>query len=280
MTKDQAKTPDPDGLCRLRQIAEEAARAGGRVAREMFNRAFNVRLKSDHSEVSEADEAAQAAVVSTIQSHRGNDAFITEEDLTLQPPPPAAANDTLCWVIDPIDGTRNFVRRVPLYACSVAVMRDGVPLAGAVYDPQRDRLYSSSAAESLFVDGETYDALGVVAQRRGGLNPRPVVGLPSNPVGPPAQLAHAWLDRFICRNLGTTALHLALVATGELDGMLADNPRLWDLAAGWLLITRTGGTVTMADGSSLFPIDVSRYDGEKLPTLAARGDVYSDLLHP
>jgi len=255
----------------LRHIAEQAARAGGEVARRAFRTDCGVRLKADRSEVSDADEAAQAAVVSVIRTHRPHDAFIAEETLRLPdgaavPPPPNA--DRVCWVIDPIDGTRNFVRGIPLYACCVAAMLDGRPICGAICVPEHERLYSATHPGALLVDGQPQPARGPAAARPAGFNPKPVVAIPSSP-GVVASIAHDWLDRYVCRSLGSTALHLLLVATGELDAALADNPRLWDVAAGWALLYASGGTLTTPDGQPLFPLDVSGYAGQALPCIAA-----------
>lgn len=255
----------------LRTLAETAARAGAARARAFFGTEYDVRLKPDRSEVSEADEAAQVAIIACILEQRAGDSFITEETLhlpagaALSPPP---ANDRLCWVIDPIDGTRNFVRHIAVYGCSVAVMRDGYPIASAICDVQRDVLYSGSAQEGFFISGHPITPETDID--RSGLSEQPVVGLPSNPVGVPAEITHRWLDRFICRNFGSAALHLAMVADGSLDGMLADNPRLWDVAGGWVIIRAMGGDMITPDGRPVFPIDVSKYAGEKLPTIAGR----------
>jgi fructose-1,6-bisphosphatase/inositol monophosphatase family enzyme len=93
-------------------------------------------------------------------------------------------------------------------------------------------------------------------------------------------LAREWLEHFVCRSLGSTGLHLALVASGQLDAMLADNPRLWDLAAGWVLVTASGGKMTALTGAALFPLDVAAYAGQELPTLAAGAALYGLLLKP
>jgi len=262
----------------LRLLAEEAARTGGQVARGYFRSELTVRLKDDRSEVSDADDAAQAAVVACIRAMRPRDAFIAEETLPLLAEQTPPTNDAFCWVIDPIDGTRNFVRGIPVYVCSVAVMRGGTPLAGALYDPERDTLYSASRDEGLFVNGRPHPPELDAAARARRVHPRPVVAIPSSPVGPMAARAHAWLDRYICRNLGTTALHLGLVATGELDGALADNCRLWDIAAGWVLLTAAGRVMTDPAGAPLFPLDVGRYHGEELPAIAASADFHAQLL--
>lgn len=271
--------PDqPDAQRRLRGLAEAAARAGGDVARRYFGATCDVRLKADGSEVTEADRAAQAAVIAVLRAARPRDAIIAEEEFVLSDPPPAPTNDNLCWAIDPLDGTRNFVRGIPLYVCSVAALLAGVPLVGAIYDPLRDRLYSASRAEGFFINVEPQASCLDSAPRPTGRNPRPVVALPSTPAGPIAATAHAWLERFVCRNLGSAALHLALVATGELEAMLADNPRLWDVAAGWVLITAVGGRLTSPTGNPLFPLDVSRYNNEEMPLIAAGARLHAQLI--
>ena len=255
----------PAAHAALRQLAEQAARVGGDVARGYFRTELAVRLKADHSEVSNADEAAQAALVAAIRAQRSGDAFLTEETLPRAAMPTAAGNDVVCWVIDPIDGTRNFIRGIPIYACSVAAMFGGVPLVGAIYDPQRSVLYSGSQSEGLFVNGVPH--AGPATSRPRGTS-RPVVAIPSTVVGPLSEVAHDWLKLFICRNLGSTALHLAMVAIGELDAMLADNARLWDLAAGWVLVGAAGGAVTTPAGAPHFPLDIGLYVDAELPAIA------------
>lgn len=267
--------------CRaLRALAEQAARAGGAVAQHHFGRDIRVQLKKDRSEVSEADLAAQAAIVTLVRAQRPDDAFITEEvlDVTAYAPPlPPPNNQCVCWVIDPIDGTRNFVRRLPHYSCSVGVMYGGQPIAGAIYDPVRDILYSAAAGDVLHVDGQ---AIAEPLKRRpAGLNPRLVVGMPSLPVGPPAAMAHRWMDCFVGRNFGSTALHLAMVAAGQLDAMLADNAKLWDIAAGAALLASARARLATPSGDPVFPLDVATYRGTDLPILAATAQAFEQALH-
>lgn len=266
----------------LRLLAEQAARAAGQVARRYFRTRLQVRLKADASEVSEADDAAQAAAVTAICAARGHaDPFITEETLVHPAsgpgfPPPARTG--LCWVIDPIDGTRNFVRGIPLYACAVAVLMDGLQVAAATYAPERDALVSASQDEGLRVDNRSRPGDSLFDVADSARNSRPLVALPSTPRGPIAHLSRACLERYVCRNLGSTALHLAMLATGELDGVLADNPRLWDLAAGWLLVRIAGGRITGPGGEPLFPVAADAYRGEELPLLAGAPRVHAELL--
>ncbi len=269
---------EPAAQRELRELATAAARAGGAVARQHFREKVAIRLKADHSEVSAADEAAQAVIVAHLHAARPTDAFITEETLAVSGGSPPPSNASVCWLIDPIDGTRNYVRGIPVYATSVAAMFSGFPVAGAIYVPPIDSLYSGSRAEGLFVDGVPRQPrpLPVV----GGIKLNAVVGMPSQPVAALAGLVHDWLGRFVCRNLGTTALHLALLATGELDAVLADIPRLWDIAAGWVLCEAAGMRATSPAGAPLFPVDVASYRDQKMPILAARPELYERVRQP
>lgn len=269
----------PDDLQHtLRTVAEQAARAGGKEARRQFQSGFTVRLKDDRSEVSEADEAAQAAVIATLRAARPDDGLIAEESLDHDPQVPVMAPPTdnvPCWIVDPIDGTRNYVRGIPIYCCSVGVMLGGHPVAGAIYDPHRDVLYSASHAEGLFINDQHAQHHPPLPT---GLNPRLVVGIPSSPNEACLPIAQKWLGKHVCRNFGTTALQLALVAAEQLDGALADNPRLWDVAAGCVLVTAAGGRVSDFHGQPVFPVDVSRYAGGEIPCIVGTPDAFEKLL--
>lgn len=276
MPADTHSPQDPAMQYALRRVAEAAARAGGQIARRYFGTDYDVRLKADRSEVSEADEAAQTAAIELLRRERPDDAILAEEELPETHDAPRPDNERVCWVIDPIDGTRNFVRHIPVYSCSVAAMQGGSPLVGAIHHADRDVLYSASRAEGLFIDDHALPAEGRGPRR--GLPHRPVVALPSSPVGRLAQISHAWLDRFVCRNLGSTALHLAYVATGQLDAILADNPRLWDVAAGWVMLMATGCSMTTPTGEPIFPLDVGAYRGQELPLIAAPTALHARLV--
>ena len=105
-----------------------------------------------------------------------------------------------------------------------------------------------------------------------------LVALPSSPRGVPADIAHAWLDKYVCRILGSTALHLALVASGDLSGAVADNPRLWDIAAGWVLVHAVGGRMVTPDGKSVFPLNIAEYRDQEFPIVAANAEACDELL--
>lgn len=271
-----APSPAPDAalLAELRELAGRAARAGGWIAHRAFDQHVTVRLKADRSEVTDVDLAAQQAVIDTLWAARPHDAIIAEEERAAGGPPPTAARVT--WAVDPLDGTRNFVRGIPAYACSVGALLEGYPIVGAIFEPQRDRLFLGDAAGDLTLNGQPI-ARRVTSGPARGPGLKAVAAIPSSPSRDLAPLTAAWLDHFVCRCFGATALHLAMVAAGEIDAALCDNARLWDIAAGAALLAAAGCPITRPDGSNLFPLDVAAYHNEELPLITASAATWASV---
>ena len=269
----------------LRELAESAARLGGNLARDSFGQRQQVTLKDDRSEVTEVDLAVQRALVAHIRAQRPQDTFIAEESLTPSPQSPASNlqssisnRQSICWVIDPIDGTRNYIRDLPLFTCSVAAMIGGEPVAGAIYDPVHGVMYSAARGGGVFLDG----APVVLAERRAAIPRDPdrklFVGIPSARREATRQLVLHAVEEHVVRNFGSAALHLALTAVAQLDAAVMGNTRLWDIAAGCLLVSEAGGVATSPDGKPVFPLDISHYTGEEIPVLAGSPEAHARML--
>lgn len=261
-------SPSPTLISALRRLAEEAAREGGRIANTALGAALSVDRKSDGSEVTQADRDAQAAIIRLIRSTRPHDQFLGEEDAGIEAQPSALPN-SIWWIIDPIDGTRNFIRGVPLFACSVAACSPTAPLAGAIYWPQQDAMYSAGLGLGATCNGIALRPLTETVPPD-GRSGRPVVGIPSAMSDEIRSIAMEWIERGVVRNLGSTALHLALVASGGMDATLCSDSKLWDIAAGWILIRELGGQITAPDGGPLFPREIAAYDRSSTPCVTIR----------
>lgn len=268
---------DPQAAAALRVLAESAARMGGKLAIRSFGKPLRIEWKEDGSEVTDADRGVERAIVAHIRAARPQDGFIGEEALGLGGRSQSGFGpDQLIWVIDPIDGTRNFVRGAPLFACSVAVLLGGAPIAGAIYDPIRDEMFSAAAASGALLGSrrlslESFDPPTRAAAQR-------VVAIPSARDSAAPDAVHAIIRDHVVRNLGCTTLHMAYVAAGRIDAALKTTCRLWDVAAGALLVSEAGGVCTRLNGSPLFPIDAASYAGEKLPCLSASRPAHGPLL--
>lgn len=252
----------------LRQLAESAAREGGAIARAAFGADLRVERKADGSEVTQADVEAQDAIVRVIRASRPNDRFLTEE-VNDSSASSENRDDGIWWIIDPIDGTRNFIRGVPLFACSVAACTRDTALAGAIYWVAQDSMYSASIGGGASCNG---NALANLTETRtpDGRSGRPVVGVPSSIGDEIRRTAYDWIDRGVVRNLGSTALHLALVAAGGMDATMCSDSKLWDIAAGWVMIHELGGLISTPDGRPIFPCDIAGYDRSCTPCIAIR----------
>lgn len=255
----------------LRQTAVELARLGGEMAASWFGRVTSTR-KADGTPVTEADHAVQEAILAVVGERHPDHAILVEEAVPRPERHRAAADADYCWVVDPIDGTRNYARGMDVYAVSVAVLRAGEPVAGAVFDATGNAVYSAVRGGGAFFEDKPLRSVD-----------RPIgrdttVALSSFRHRPMPQAVRPWLDAYLFRNLGSLCLHLVRVASGIMDAAYARECKLWDIAAGSLLITEAGGRITSGDGSALWPIDVAHYDGEDLPMLAGTPTMHARLL--
>jgi len=230
--------PAPDDLLRT---AERAARAGAAALAPHF--AARDRLvieeKAHHDFVSEADRASERAIAAAIRGEYPGHAILAEEE-------ECAALDTPgpLWIVDPLDGTTNFLHGFPFYAVSVACAVGGVVQAGVVLDPSRGELFAAARGR-----GATLDGRPIAVSLQPGLR-RALVG-----TGFPFRRLDR-LDLYLAafravvietagvRRAGSAAIDLASVACGRLDGFWEEGLGPWDVAAGALLIEEAGGVVT------------------------------------
>lgn len=222
----------------LEQIAADAAQAAGRVLRDRWQDSRLVETKSSPTDpVSDADRAAEQAVLEVLARARPADALLAEESGE------RSGTTGLRWIIDPLDGTVNYLYGRADWAVSVAVEdRDG-PLAGAVHIPVRDETFTASRGAGARLGGH-----------RLCLGTSPPAGLAlvgtgfSYDAGRRREQAHRLVDLLPrvrdVRRGGACAVDLSDVAAGRLDAYFEDDLRYWDLAAGVLIAAEAGATVT------------------------------------
>ena len=247
-------------------VAERAARAGGVVAKGAFRRDVAVETKENKNDlVTEADRDAQAQVVATVRQEFADDAFLLEEDAQTLSGPEAAAtppdevdavpDDRATWIVDPIDGTSNFVRGVRTWTTSVAAVTDGRTVASATFMPAIEDLYAAGP-ESVTRNDET---MTVSAREDPETFAVSTVGWWAPEVhGEFGALCEAVAERLgDLRRVGSFQATLASVADGGLEAAICTQPtHPWDTVAGVHLVRRAGGTVTDLDGEEWTPDDV------------------------
>ncbi|MCJ0618945.1 inositol monophosphatase [Haloarcula hispanica] len=238
-------------------VAERAARAGGVVAREQFRGDLSVESKANKNDlVTETDRDAQRQVVATIRAEFSRDRFLCEEDLSTLAGPdvdsePEAVdsipNSGSVWVIDPIDGTANYVRGMRLWGTAVSAVVDGEPVASVTYLPSYGDLYAAGP-ESVTRDGTELSVSGRTDPETFAV--APVGWWDRDDRDEFGRLCSAVGDRFgDIRRLGSFQATLAHVADGALEGLVCTRPMApWDTLAGVHMVRRAGGTVTDLDG--------------------------------
>jgi myo-inositol-1(or 4)-monophosphatase len=224
----------------LLNTAVKAARKGGDIAARYLNRVadLEVRTKARNEFVTQVDHAAEAAIIATIRERYPGHGFLAEE--SGQHP-----GDEYLWIVDPLDGTTNFVHGFPVFSVSIALrVRDQIEV-GVVYDPSRQELFTALRGGGAQLDGRR-----IRVSNRADLDGA-LIG-----TGFPYRSNVDWLPRYLpmlravmettagVRRPGSAALDLSYVAAGRLDGFWEFGLSAWDVAAGALLIREAGGLVT------------------------------------
>lgn len=234
-----------DRLALLEQLVPVVRRAGA-VITEIYATDFEVRGKGDASPVTEADERAEALISLALAELTPEIPVIAEEAVAAGR---IAAVGERFWLVDPLDGTREFIRRNGEFTVNVALIERGEPVLGVVYAPALDRLFAGAAGAGAFTEerGERR-AIAVREPPAEGLT---VVASRSH--GDPAALETFLQGRPVAqlRNAGSS-LKICLIAAGEADLY----PRLgrtmeWDIAAGHAVLAAAGGRITRVDGAPL-----------------------------
>ena len=224
----------------------DLAKAGGAIARNHFAKvaATEVIEKSARDYVSHVDRAVEDAIVRRIRARHPDHAILGEEGVD------AVAGDAAraLWIIDPIDGTTNFIRGIPLYAVSIAFIDHGRPRFACVYDPSRDECFTAENGAGLWLNGERRYTSGRTDLGKAVL----ASALPFRfPQCLPDALATFGAIQLACddhRRSGSAALDMAWTAVGRLDGYYELGIYPWDVAAGEILVRAGGGMASDLSG--------------------------------
>lgn len=229
----------------LLNVAVMAARnAGGTLIRKLNNlEKLKVERKGHNDFVSDADYAAEKAVIRTVQRHYPDHAFLAEES-------GVSGESDHVWIIDPLDGTTNFLHGFPVFAVSIAVQVNGRIEHGVVYDPISQELFTASRGDGAQVDGRKLRVSG----RKDLADSLIGTGFPfrqaDQEMGPYMNMLEKVLRNTSgVRRPGAAALDLCYVAAGRLDAFWETGLSPWDLAAGGLIIREAGGIISGLDGS-------------------------------
>jgi myo-inositol-1(or 4)-monophosphatase len=232
----------------LMNVMIAAARKAGRSLTRDFNEVehLQVSVKGPANFVSAADHRAEDIVFTELTKARPGYGFLMEERGEV-----AGADKTHRWIVDPLDGTTNFLHSIPIFAVSIGLEREGELVAGLVYNPVMDELYTAEKGKGAFLN----DRRLRVANRRKLDECVIGTGIPYHRGGHDTFIEE--LGRIMprtagIRRCGAAAIDLAWVAAGRFDGFWERKLSPWDLAAGAVLVREAGGYASDADGKDKF----------------------------
>ena len=230
----------------LMNVMIAAARKAARSLKRDFGEVehLQVSLKGPGNFVTAADRKAEEILREELAKARPGYGFLGEEGGRTE-----GSDSTHLWIVDPLDGTTNFLHGIPQFAISIALEREGVIIAGLIYNPANDELFLAERGKGTFLN----DTRLRVAGRRRLADSVITCGLPHIGRGD-LELSRRELTAVQehvagLRRFGSAALDLAWIAAGRFDGYWEHNLSPWDMAAGILLVREAGGFVTDLDGS-------------------------------
>ena len=233
-----------DMLNRGLDVAVRAAREGGSILHQGLGRAREVNHKGFRDLVTELDLASQKKILGIIGEAFPDHRLIAEEGsqaLDLSGP---------VWIVDPLDGTTNFVHGLPIYGVSICLAVDGEPLVGAIFDPEREELFTARAGAGAALNDSPIRVTSISELDQALVVTGFAYDLEESLDRDLARFSRMLTHTQAVRRLGSAALDLAYVACGRMDSFWEEGLHPWDMAAGVLLVKEAGGLVTDLDGGT------------------------------
>lgn len=224
------------------QLAIEAARAAGQVLLQHYGQAHTIHTKGLRDISTEADIAAEQAVVSIIRAGCPNARIVAEESYQDR----QVSDDTPVWYIDPLDGTTNYARGLPEFSVSVAMARNGIIQCGAIYEPLVEHLFYADRGQGSFLNGQRLHVSTRSLNEALVLHDWPRQPIPRQEL---AQIVTRLAPEVDClRSRGSAALGFCAIAAGWAEAYLQLTLQPWDVAAGIVIVEEAGGSVSSLDG--------------------------------
>ena len=230
-------------------IATQAARQASRIILRFMDQMDKVEIteKNHNDFVTQIDKMSEECIITLIRKAYPDHSILSEE-IGYQ----KGSNDTYCWVIDPLDGTRNFMHGFPQFAISIAIMKNNVTELGLVYDPIRQELFTATRGQGAYVNNRRMR----ISQTQKLSQALIGTGFPfrnkDHTKNYFAALEKVFSQCGDIRRAGSAALDLAYVASGRLDAFWESNLQNWDIAAGALMIKEAGGIVCDFQGGETY----------------------------
>ncbi|MGG1663802.1 inositol monophosphatase family protein [Brevibacillus sp. NRS-1366] len=255
-----------------RQVEQLAKAAGERLA-EKRGKHNDVMTKASQMDlVTDMDKATERYIVSLIREWYPEDLILSEEDAfeNSWQVDSLLKEEQYCWVIDPIDGTTNFIHGIPYFTVSIGIVKNGKTLVGAVYEPSGKEMFTSIRGRGAFLNGEPIHVSSRSTVGESLLH----VSYSSVYWRPESELRNEMAAFFgKCRNIkhaGASSLDLCYLACGRIDGFWHLNPAPWDIAAAILILEEAGGKLTSISGEA--------FTWQECSVLASNNRIHEEIL--
>jgi myo-inositol-1(or 4)-monophosphatase len=249
---------------KLLGFAQDVARGAGEILRRNYGRQQKIHFKGEINLVTDVDRESESYILGRIRETYPDHGVLSEES------PERTSGSPYRWIVDPLDGTTNYAHGYPCFCVSVAVEREAKLVAGAVYDPLLEEMFTATPGAGAFRNGQPI-AVSTTAQLRKSLL---ATGFAYD-VKTSSDNNFDYFRAFVMtgqaiRRDGSAALDLCYLACGRFDGFWELKLKPWDTAAGLLILLEAGGVASRLDGSP--------YDIRQQELLASNGRIHEQMI--
>jgi len=255
------------------ETAAQIAREAGAIVEDFRRQKIGFELKGESDLVTLADRTSEVHITNRLRAAFPTHSIVAEEGNNTE------SDSGYRWYVDPVDGTTNFAHGFPIYNITLALEKDGELIAGVIFDPTRDEMFTAEKSSGAYLNGERIS----VSQAGRIEDALYSTGFPSRRRHQNVNIHFYYQLAMIShgvRRTGSAAIDLAYVACGRLDGFWEFGLKPWDMAAGILLIQEAGGSTTDMHGSphhlTTSPHLLTTNALIHQPTLALFEDIFSD----
>jgi len=249
-------------IMEMKEFVESIILEAGDILEKRFREAVNVEVKGDRDLVTSVDREIEAFLTCKIQEKYPNHSILGEES-------GKSGQSDKMWTIDPIDGTKNFVTRTPVFNIAIAYLENNKPVLGFVYNPIMKELFYAEKNKGAFLNGEQ-----ICVSKKDKLIESSVYfcrGLTDEAIKRSTKYYSVLAPKTLSlRQFGSAQLELCYVASGRIEAFYVNNFSIWDITAGWLIVEEAGGKVTDFKGA---PMTSNSND-----LLASNGKIHDVLL--